>query len=89
MVRAMCGRKVVDRKTTREQMNKLGLKETVDGLASANNVGWYGHVLRRNNDSVLKVALNLEVSGKKRRGQPKKSLKKQVDREDCLEKGCP
>ena len=27
MVRAMCGQKVVDRKTTEEQVNMLGLKE--------------------------------------------------------------
>ena len=32
MVRAMCGQKVVDRKTTEEQMDMLGLKETIDRL---------------------------------------------------------
>ena len=35
MVRAMCGQIVVDRKTTEEQMNMLGLKETIDQLATA------------------------------------------------------
>ena len=29
MVRAMCGQKVVDRKTTEQQMDMLGLKETI------------------------------------------------------------
>ena len=38
MVRAKCGWKVVDRKTTEEQMDVLGLKETVDRLATANEV---------------------------------------------------
>ena len=38
MVRAMCGQKVVDRKTTEEQMDMLGLKETTDRLATANEV---------------------------------------------------
>ena len=47
MVRAMCGRKVVDRKTIEEQMDVLGLKETIDCLATASEVRWYGHVLRR------------------------------------------
>ena len=64
MVRAMCCQKVVDRKTTEEQMDMLGLKETIDRLATANGVRWYGHVLRRDDDSVLRVALNLEVSGR-------------------------
>ena len=46
----------------------IGLKETVDGLAKANSVRWYGHVVRRDDDSVLRVALDFEVSGKRNRG---------------------
>ena len=34
---------------------------------------------RRDDDSVLRVALNLEVSGKRKRGRPKKTWKKQVE----------
>ena len=41
MVRAMCGQKVVDRKTTEEQMDMLGLKETTERLATVNGVRWY------------------------------------------------
>ena len=81
MVRAMCGQKVVDRKTTEEQMDMLGLKKTIDRLATANGVRWYGQVLRRDDDSVLRVALNLEVSGKRKRGRPRKTWKKQVEEE--------
>ena len=79
--RARCGQKVVDRKTTEEQMDMLGLKETIDRLATANGVRWYGYVLRRDDNSVLRVALNLEVSGKRKRGRPKKTWKKQVEEE--------
>ena len=80
-VRAMCGQKVVDRKTTEEQMYILGLKETIDRLATANGIGCYGHVLRRDDDSVLRVALDLEVSGERKQGRPKKTRKKQVEEE--------
>ena len=38
MVRPMCDQKVVDRKTTEEQMDMLGLKETIDRLATVNGV---------------------------------------------------
>ena len=65
MLRAMCGQKVVDRKTAEEQMDMLRLKETIDRLATVNGARWYGHVLRRDDDSVLGVALDLEVSGKR------------------------
>ena len=44
MVRAMCGQKVVDGKTTEEQMGMLELRETIDQLATANGIRWYGHV---------------------------------------------
>ena len=71
MVRAMCSQKVVDKKTTEEQMNMFGLKETIDQLATANGIIWYGHVLRRDDNSVLRVALDLEVSGKRNRGRQK------------------
>ena len=52
MMSAMCGQKVVHRKTTEEQIDMLGLKETIDRLATANEVRWYGHVLRSDDDSV-------------------------------------
>ena len=81
MVRAMCGQKVVDRKTTKEQMDVLGSKETIGRLATANGVRWYGHVLKSDDDSVLRVALDLEVSGKRKRGRSKQTWKKHVKEE--------
>ena len=38
MMRAMCSQKVVDRKTTKEQMDLLELNKTVDQLATVNGV---------------------------------------------------
>ena len=69
------------RKTTEEQMDMLGLKETIDRLATVNGVRWYGHVLRREDDSVLRVARNLKVSGERKRERLKKTGKKQVEKE--------
>ena len=72
----------------------LGLKEIMDRLATANGVRWCGHVLRRDDDSALRVGLNLEVSGKRKRGRPEEDLEEASegggDREDWFEKGgCP
>ena len=63
-------------KTTEEQMDMLGLRETIDRLATANGVRWYGHVLRRDDNSVLRVALDFEASGKIKRGvkSPRKNI---------------
>ena len=66
MVRAMCSQKVVDRKITEQHMDMLGLKKTIDWLATVNGFRWYGHVLRRDDDSVLRVALNIKARGKRK-----------------------
>ena len=51
------------RKTIKKQMDMLKLRKT--GLATVNGIGWYGYVLRRDDDRVLRVDLDLEVSGKR------------------------
>ena len=57
-------------------MNMVELKKITERLATANEVRWYGHVLRRDDDIVLRVALDLDVSRKRKRGRPKKIWKK-------------
>ena len=37
-------------------------------MAKANGVRWYGHVLRRDNERVLRKALEFEVKGKRKQG---------------------
>ena len=38
-------------------------------------------MLRRDDDRVLRVALDFEMNGKRKRGRPKKTWKKQVEEE--------
>ena len=38
-------------------MEMLGLKETLDGMAKANGVRWYGHVIRGEDNNILKKAM--------------------------------
>ena len=44
-MRAMCGVQLKDRKRFTDLM--LGMNKTIDQLAMANSVSWYGDVLRR------------------------------------------
>ena len=83
VVRSMCGVKLVDRKNMEELIKMLGLKETLDRMAKANGVRWYGHVIRRDNN-ILKKAMMLEVNGKRKRGRPKMIWRRQV--EESVEK---
>ena len=79
MMRAMCGVKIVQKKRSRELMSFLGLKDTVDGLARARGVQWYGHILRRDSGDVLKRTLDFEVAGRRGRGRPNMTWKRQVE----------
>ena len=55
------------------------LNETIDLLAMANNVHWYGHVLRREDCHVLRIALHFAVEGQWKKQRLKSSWKKQVE----------
>ena len=81
MVRAMCGVKLMDKKRTVDLMEMLGLEESVVQMAKANAVRWYGHVLRSDDGHVLRRALEFEVKGRRKRGRPKKTWRRQVEEE--------
>ena len=70
-MRSMCGVKLVDKKSTKDIMQMLDLNETIDQLAKANSVCWYGHVLRKVKNDFLRMALDFKVKGT--RGRPKKT----------------
>ena len=59
----------------------VGIEETVVRMAKANGVRWYGHVLRRDDGYALRKALEFEVKEKRKRGQPRKTWKMQVEKE--------
>ena len=51
-------------------MSLLGLNNTLDGIARASGVRWYGHVLKSGNGEVFRKALDFEVAGRRGRGRP-------------------
>ena len=63
MVRAMCRTKLMEKKRTEDLMEMLGLKETLVQMAKVNGVRWYGHVLRRDDEHVLRKVLDFELKG--------------------------
>ena len=52
-------------------MFMLGLNETINQLAMANSVHWHGHVLKREDGHVLRMALDFEVEGQRMKGKSK------------------
>ena len=60
-------------------MKMLGLNETLDKMTQANGVRWYGQVGRRDEESILKKAMMLQVNGRRKQGRPKQTWKRQVE----------
>ena len=47
IIQAMRGVRLLDRKNSQELMDMLGTKESLDRMAKASSMRWYGHVLRQ------------------------------------------
>ena len=54
-------------------------KESLDRMAKASSIRWYGNVLGKEDENAIVKALKFEVSGS--RGRPKQTWKKQVENE--------
>ena len=65
----------MDRKNNGELMEMLSLKKTLYEMAEANEV----HVVRKDNDNILKRALMREVSGHRKVGRPKQTWRREVE----------
>ena len=81
MIQAMCGVKILDQRNSEELMDMLGIKESLDRMAKASSIRWYGQVLRKEDENVIVKALKFEVSDCRGRGRPKQTWKKQVENE--------
>ena len=77
MARAMCG-VLLKEKTFKELMLMLG---SINQLAMAICVHWYGNVIRREDCYVMRRASNLEVEDKRKKGRLKRTLKNEVEEE--------
>ena len=50
-------------------------------MAKESCMQWYGHVLRKEDENVIMKALKFKVRGRRGRGRPKQTWKKQVKNE--------
>ena len=60
-------------------MKAKGIKKSLDRMAKASSMQWYGHVFRKEDKNVIVKALKIEVNSSKGRGKSKQTWKKQVE----------
>ena len=82
-MRAMSGVQLKDRNKYTDLMFMFDLNETINHLAMAKGINWYGHVLRRMDGHVMRRALDFEVEGQMKKRRLKRTWKKQAE-EDSL-----
>ena len=56
----------MDKKSTNDLMQMLDLNKAIDQLVKANSVCWYGHVLRKDKNNILRRALDFKVKDKEK-----------------------
>ena len=59
----MCGVKLMNKKSTKDLMQMLDLKETMEQLTRVHSVRRHGHVLRKDKNNNMRRALDLKVKG--------------------------
>ena len=72
MLRHMAGVRLVDGVRSEELRERCGLEDIIDVLRRR-RLRWFGHVRRRDEDHVLKRALEMDVQGRRPAGRAKKT----------------
>ena len=77
MVRWMCGIKLKDSLPSKELRERLGIDD-IALVLQQNRLHWYGHVLRKEDDDLVKKCMEYEVEGPRPRGRPKRTWREVV-----------
>ena len=85
MLRGMCGVTRMDRIRNEYIRGSLKVAPVTEKLCG-NRLSWYGHVLRRNEENVVRRVLSMDVDGYKSRRRPKKRWMECVN-DDMVRKG--
>ena len=72
MIRMMCGVRLVDRVSTH-------VLQTTDMIIQS-HLQWYGHVMHRDINSQIREFMEVEITGKRKKGPPMKLW------EECIKK---
>ena len=77
---AMCGVRLVDRLSTFVLCNMGGVFVNIEDMIIQSRLRWYGNVARRDINSQIREAMEDEITGKRKKGRPRKSW------EECVKK---
>jgi len=77
----MCCVKLKDRFPSKEQRERLGIDD-ITLVLQQNKLQWYGHVLQKEDDDLVKKCMEYELKGPRPRGRTKRIWTEIVEK-DC------
>ena len=80
MIRMMCGMKVVDRLSTDVLCYRVVFVMNIDDKIIQSRLRCFGHVICIDIDSQIREVMEVEITGKRKKGRPRKSW------EECVKK---
>ena len=80
MIRMMCGVRLVDRVSTHVLHDRVGVVVKIEDMIIQSRLRWYGHVMHEAINSQIHEVMEVEITGKKKKRQPRKSW------EECIKK---
>ena len=80
MTMMMCGVRLVDSVLTDVLRDRVGVVMNIEDMITQSHLWWYGHVTRQDIDSQIREVMALEITGKRKKGQPRKLW------EECVKK---
>ena len=76
----MCGVRLVDRVSTDVLRDRVGIVVKTDDMIIQSRLRWCGHVIRGDINSQIHEVMEVEITGKRKKGRPRKSC------EECIKK---
>ena len=70
---ALCVESLADRVPTEQLFGRLNIDCPVLSVVETSQLRWFGHAMRRDTADPIRLALDLEVEGKRPKGRPKKT----------------
>ena len=80
MIRIICGVRLVDRVLTDVFRDRVGVVVKIEYLIIQSCLRWYGHVMRGDINSQIREVVEVEITGKRKKGRPR------ISWEECIKK---
>ena len=81
MIRMMCGVRLVDRVSTDILRDRVGVVVKIEDLMIQSRLQWSGHVMHGDINSQMREVMEVEITGKRKKGRPIKLWEEYVKKD--------